>query len=307
MNLWVNFSDIEVDQRTFVWLGDDSSSNDFFIINSRDSGAIEILAREGGSSGSDLIISGIDTNQLYMVTATRDGQNISIYINGTLKDSGSHASNDVNLGQTGFVTYIGQGRTGNPIPFEGTLDEVSFWNRTLNFSEIEELYNNGSGLAFGGEPTPPSLENATFENINVTDTGFFGKIGSSILRVVKGWFTDLDVSGTANLTGDTYLTNSSCSSGQVLTTDSNGLIFCTDVVDVKSGSASVTEGSCASITFNTAFSSTPVATGNVQDSAEDNVVSIGNLSTTGFNLCLEQVGGAGSHTVYWIATNAGNP
>ena len=37
------------------------------------------------------------------------------------------------------------------------------------------------------------LQNTTYQNINVTNTGFFGYVGNSIFRVVKGWFTEIDV------------------------------------------------------------------------------------------------------------------
>jgi len=80
-------------------------------------------------------------------------------------------------------------------------------------------------------------------------------------------------------------------------------------VDVKSGLETVTEGSCTSISFNTSFSSTPVAVGNVINGAEYNVITINALTTSGFDLCMSKIGGgaSSSYTVYWIATNAGNP
>ncbi len=37
-------------------------------------------------------------------------------------------------------------------------------------------------------------------NITNSDTGFFTNLGSSVSRITKGWFTDLDVSGTVNAT-----------------------------------------------------------------------------------------------------------
>jgi len=79
---------------------------------------------------------------------------------------------------------------------------------------------------------------------------------------------------------------------------------------IKSGSVTVTEDTCQAVSFNTSFGSMPVAVGNVQSGAKDNVVSIGSLSASGFNICLSKVGAgspASNYTVYWIATNFGNP
>lgn len=86
-------------------------------------------------------------------------------------------------------------------------------------------------------------------------------------------------------------------------------ISSTGGVDVKSGFETVTEDSCTSVSFNTSFSSTPVAVGNVINGAENNVITINALTTSGFDLCMSKIGGgaSSSYTVYWIATNAGNP
>ena len=108
-----------------------------------------------------------------------------------------------------------------------------------------------------------------------------------------------------------------CTANQIWKSDGTGGINCAadataalgGGADVKGGSDTVTEDTCTSISFNTVFTATPVATGNVINGAEDNVVSITNLATTGFDLCLEKVGGgaASSYTVYWMATDGGNP
>ncbi len=201
-----------------------------------------------------------------------------------------------------------------PISFNGTLFSFNITSSNgIGITDSQSLL-----YTFTGDIP----NNTTFENVNVNNNltvgnnisasrGFFTNLGSSISRIVKGWFTDIDISGTANLTGPIYIQNASCSSGQVLTTNANGLVSCTGVVDVKSGSVSVTEGTCTSITFSIPFLSTPVATGNVQDGAENNVITISSLSTTGFDLCMEKVKiGSGvrssTYTVYWIATNSGN-
>lgn len=153
------------------------------------------------------------------------------------------------------------------------------------------------------------ISNSTFvfENLNITYdlnvgqnifsiNGFFTFLGSSISRITKGWFTSID---SINITTQNIQVN-----GQnVCLADGTNCLK-----ETKSGSTNITEGTCTPITFNTAFSSTPIAVGNAQNASENNVVSISVLSTSGFDLCLEKVGGGASstYTVYWIATNAGN-
>jgi len=52
------------------------------------------------------------------------------------------------------------------------------------------ITSNGNDLFF---------VNGTSGNVTIVNTGFFSRIGDSITRVTKGWFTDLDVSGTFNV------------------------------------------------------------------------------------------------------------
>ena len=140
------------------------------------------------------------------------------------------------------------------------------------------LVNDGVSSAFATNNftfTVNVLENGSSENVFINNNltvvnnisasrGLFNFLGSSISRILKGWFIDLDVSGTSNLTGNVYLSNTSCSSGQVLTTNSsNGLVSCTTVTNIKSGTVNVTEGSPVVITFATPFANTPYCTASV--------------------------------------------
>jgi len=68
--------------------------------------------------------------------------------------------------------------TGN---YNGTVDEVGFWSRVLNRSEISELYNEGDALGYGESPpgeniTISSWSTTTFNNSLTTEniTFFYG-------------------------------------------------------------------------------------------------------------------------------------
>lgn len=58
----------------------------------------------------------------------------------------------------------------------------------LNTSVNNNFYNKSSNI------------NAGNYNITTTGTGFFGWLGSAINRITKGWFTNIDASGTVNAT-----------------------------------------------------------------------------------------------------------
>jgi hypothetical protein len=80
--------------------------------------------------------------------------------------------------------------------------------------------------------------------------------------------------------------------------------------NVKSGfESAITENSERSVTFTTAFSSTPdVVVGLADSSDEISVLSAHTVSANGFTIKVNKSGGGASadRDVYWIATDAGD-
>jgi len=83
-------------------------------------------------------------------------------------------------------------------PFEGYIDEVGFWNRTLTLSEAVDLYNDGSGMTyvyFPADTTPPNVINNTplnqtygtaNINFNVTATDSSNTVSSCLYTLNGG-------------------------------------------------------------------------------------------------------------------------
>jgi len=86
--------------------------------------------------------------------------------------------------------------------------------------------------------------NGTTGNVSITNTGFFGRIGSSASRIVKGWFTDLDVSGIFNVGTQTatnlWVTNNA-TIGKNLSVDTNVLFVDAESDKVGIGTATPNE------------------------------------------------------------------
>jgi hypothetical protein len=91
-----------------------------------------------GASGVNLV------NQFHMVTTTYDGTTLRVYVDSlnVFNKTGTLNINDNEL-------YYG-GRPGGVVQhyFDGVIDEVGLWNRTLTTNEISDLYNDGDGLAY---------------------------------------------------------------------------------------------------------------------------------------------------------------
>jgi prepilin-type N-terminal cleavage/methylation domain-containing protein len=82
----------------------------------------------------------IANNQLFYVSLTRtSGAVLTLYVNGTVRASGSYAGDLTNtlsfiIGDASW--YLAQG-----YGFEGTIDEVRLYNRALSDAEIKALYD----------------------------------------------------------------------------------------------------------------------------------------------------------------------
>ncbi len=87
----------------------------------------------------------LSVNTWYHVVVTWDGSTVKSYINGTPV---------LNTVQTVVpvtnVYNVNFGKSSHAAAsfFEGRLDEVGMWNRTLTATEASNLYNSGSGLAY---------------------------------------------------------------------------------------------------------------------------------------------------------------
>ncbi len=147
INVWVNTTDNST-AGIAVNLGNDSFSvgSSFISISVGSTGA-RGQAKWSGSANETILTGGrISENEWNMITFTRTNNNWSLYVNSTIVAT--------SLNPNGFRPLFDDGETrisGNNLglaTFNGSLDEFMFWNRSLNTTEIIQLYNNGIGLNF---------------------------------------------------------------------------------------------------------------------------------------------------------------
>jgi hypothetical protein len=99
------------------------------------------------AGGSDISIPSVaDYNLWYNIVFSRNAGDVSIYLNGNLVGTGT------NNGFIDFTTpnplYLGENSYGIDTCFNGQIDEVGIWSRSLTGSEVTELYNGGSGITY---------------------------------------------------------------------------------------------------------------------------------------------------------------
>jgi len=91
--------------------------------------------------------------------------------------------------------------------------------KDVNFTEVDPLSLHLDG-------STPMQGNANMGGNNITNAlyGFFSYLGSSISRVTKGWFVDLDVNGTATIT-NINVTNNLTVGNFTFTTEGDYLVI----------------------------------------------------------------------------------
>lgn len=95
-----------------------------------------------GVAGGGLALAYDDTiilslNQWYHIAGTYDGSMISLYLDGQLLDS---RSSTISIGTNTMPVSIG-GRLGTNNSFDGQIDEVRMYNRSLTEEEVIDLFN----------------------------------------------------------------------------------------------------------------------------------------------------------------------
>lgn len=99
--------------------------------------------RYSADSGSIKLL----VDEWYHLAMTYDGEVLKLYINGTEISSNSGMSGGIDAG-TGIAFGTPSDEKHVDWFFDGKMDEVGIWDRSLTSEEIALLYNNGSGLTY---------------------------------------------------------------------------------------------------------------------------------------------------------------
>lgn len=83
----------------------------------------------------------VNSTGWHLLTGTYDGTYLKIYYDGVLKDTATDTTTTI----TSENFQIGRDRN-LPRYWKGSIDQVLIFNRSLNSTEVEQLYNSGVGL-----------------------------------------------------------------------------------------------------------------------------------------------------------------
>jgi len=148
---------------------------------------------------NDLVLDG----EWSMITIVYDGtaNQVQFFINGTADSGGLDAFSSTFAADIDY--WIG-GHGVSEYYFNGVMDEIGLWNRSLSNSEITDLYNSGSGLPFFSPPTitlnsPVDTYNTT--NITITFNSTIDSLSLDLINVsfiLNGSYISTNSSGFNN-------------------------------------------------------------------------------------------------------------
>lgn len=153
---WVNFSDIESDQRgIFTTMQDDSNRDGFFFAHHNVSGwtLSGYDNNEGVSTCQEEAVSAT-TDTWYHVAATYDGANPRIYVNSSPITCGEELTGAID--EHDENVFIGENYHEYGSRFmNGLITGAKFWDSVLTEAQIQALYNGGECLRFSvSDPMP---------------------------------------------------------------------------------------------------------------------------------------------------------
>ena len=131
-----------------------------------------------------------------MITGVYNGTDIGLWFNDTLV---GRAALTGDMGVSTKDIYIGADNLGGQM-LNGTIDEVSLWNRSLTQEDITELYNSGLALAFNtGGPAEASIsvslinpeEGSTTINTSIAFNATLTPVESNLTNAtINVWFSN---------------------------------------------------------------------------------------------------------------------
>ena len=154
--------------------------------------------------GGDSIAMTTNTGTWYMITVIYDGSESHVYQNGVFKGSTGRST-----AISADLFFLGSGVAINQ-QFDGFMDEVGFWNRSLTQAEITQLNNSGTGItwtdSFSSNPPVITLNSPTADvNYTTEQTIDFNFTASDDVKLDDVKFY---VNATLNQTNATGINNS---------------------------------------------------------------------------------------------------
>ena len=149
------------------------------------------------------------SNKWTMITITHNVSGIYLYENGTYISSTLGTWNIPVAGNFRLGWACGA-FGGGCHEFEGRVDEVGYWNRTLTPSEVNQLYNSGNGITYSPTIPPLNVTSTLISPVNNTSlsnttwsfqTNITVQSGNSVNETLYIWYQNSTLFNTSFVGG----------------------------------------------------------------------------------------------------------
>lgn len=174
ISLWIKCSNYSPSTPKYIfWRGDGVSAHDPYSLYIY-SGQLKFRRDVGSGTTINEIVfptTTVDTNWHFIVASYKNsGSVMSLYFDGALVKQQS-VPGTIGYSTSSFTNMIGNVIGGSANNFNGKIDEIGVWNRTLTFCEIKKMYYSSTSLITTNPLNDTAISGgvATF-NISDVDT-----------------------------------------------------------------------------------------------------------------------------------------
>ncbi|TXG77120.1 LamG domain-containing protein [Candidatus Dojkabacteria bacterium] len=176
ISMWINVTSPGTRQGVFCKTDGASTATTVFNIEvGNTANKITFSVSNGATANSVTSTASISSSTWTHVVCTCDGTDQKIYINGSLDSTTAYAGGAIN--NITKATTIGQFGSFGSLPYTGAIDEVGYWDRAINSTEVSQIYNSGTGIQY------------PFVDIITAQTGVFTLTGYSSTLTVGSTMT----------------------------------------------------------------------------------------------------------------------
>jgi len=134
-------------------------------------GAPVFRLNKSSSSGNNIALSSttVTPGTWYHIACTIDNSSVNLYLNGVLQGTASSTFSGFDY-MSGKKVYLGDSHETFSYPYNGSMDNLRFYNRTLTATEVSLLYTNDPACVVTSSVTVP-----TSASFNAPDTVCVGQ------------------------------------------------------------------------------------------------------------------------------------
>jgi hypothetical protein len=148
VSLWWRPESVAADQALVCVFATTGNNRQYRLMFFNTDDTIGLQVSSTGTGATEVTVAGavVTTNTWYHIVAGHDGVNDELFV---IVDDGTPATIAHSAGLHTATAEFDVGHRTAANKADGIMDEFGIWSRVLTSSEITQLYNSGSGLAYG--------------------------------------------------------------------------------------------------------------------------------------------------------------